>query len=156
METFTAAMIDKFMEPILQEFVERGIKTYLRGDSGFSTPKHYDTCECDGCFYAIRLNQKQSMVVSDSDKVLDKTVKEEQISYAVYMVNLCIRLVLGIIQGMLRCRIEKPYGQMLHMYTFIATNKDMELIRLFSFIVAMVGWKTLFKEGKSVNWFRWL
>ena len=28
---------DKFMEPLFQEYMERGIKTYLRGDSGFSS-----------------------------------------------------------------------------------------------------------------------
>ena len=28
---------DKFMEPLFQEYPERGIKTYLRGDSGFSS-----------------------------------------------------------------------------------------------------------------------
>ena len=28
---------DKFMEPLFQEYMERGIKTYLRGHSGFSS-----------------------------------------------------------------------------------------------------------------------
>ena len=28
---------DKFMESIFQEYLERSIKTYLRGDSGFSS-----------------------------------------------------------------------------------------------------------------------
>ena len=46
---------DKFMEPLFQEYMERGIKTYLRGDSGFSSPKLYKTCEMNGCSYAIRL-----------------------------------------------------------------------------------------------------
>ncbi len=32
----------KFMESLLQEYIERGIKTYLRGDSGFSTLRYYD------------------------------------------------------------------------------------------------------------------
>ena len=49
---------DKFMEPLFQEYLERGIKTYLRGDSGFSSPKLYKTCEMNGCSYDIRLKQK--------------------------------------------------------------------------------------------------
>ena len=67
---------DKFMEPLFQEYLERGIKTYLRGDSGFSSPKLYKTCEMNGCSYAIRLKQNSSL-----------------------MANFCIRLVPGIIQG---------------------------------------------------------
>ncbi len=46
---------DEFMEPLLQEFLDRNIKTYLRGDSGFASPTLYKTCEHNGCSYAIRL-----------------------------------------------------------------------------------------------------
>lgn len=53
---------DKFMVPLLQEYIERGIKTYLRGDSGFSSPKLYKTCEMNGCSYAIRLKQNASLM----------------------------------------------------------------------------------------------
>ena len=76
---------DKFMEPLFQEYLERGIKTYLRGDSGFSSPKLYKTCEMNGCSYAIRLKQNSSLVAlaSDKDEDLYKATKEEQISYAV-------------------------------------------------------------------------
>ena len=50
---------DKFMESIFQEYMERDIKTYLRGDSGFSSPKLYKTCEMNGCSYAIRLKKER-------------------------------------------------------------------------------------------------
>ena len=53
---------DKFMESIFQEYLERGIKTYLRGDSGFSSPKLYETCESNGCSYAIRLKQNPALI----------------------------------------------------------------------------------------------
>lgn len=46
---------DKFMESLLQEYIERGIKTYLRDDSGFASPKLYKACEKNGCSYAIRM-----------------------------------------------------------------------------------------------------
>lgn len=65
--------------------MERGIKAYLRGDSGFSSPKLYKTCEMNGCSYAIRLKQNSSFIALDSDKDEDlyKVTKEDQISYAV-------------------------------------------------------------------------
>ena len=76
---------DKFMEPLFQECMERGIKAYLRGDSGFSSPKLYKTCEMNGCSYAIRLKQNSSLIAlaSDKDEDLYKAIKDDQISYAV-------------------------------------------------------------------------
>ena len=76
---------DKFMEPLFQEYMERGIKTYLRGDSGFSSPKLYKTCEMNGCSYAIRLKQNASLIALASDKEEDlyRATKEDQICYAV-------------------------------------------------------------------------
>ncbi len=65
--------------------MERGIKTYLRGDSGCSFPKLYKTCELNGCSYAICLKQNSSLVAlaSDKDEDVYKATKENQISYAV-------------------------------------------------------------------------
>lgn len=73
------------MEPLFQEYMERGIKTYLRGDSGFSSPKLYKTCEMNGCSYAIRLKQNTSLIAlaSDKEKYLYKATKKDRISYAV-------------------------------------------------------------------------
>ena len=62
---------DKFMESIFQEYLERGIITYLRGDSGFSSPKLYETCESNGCSYAIRLKQNPALIALASDKEED-------------------------------------------------------------------------------------
>ena len=62
---------DKFMESIFQEYLERGIKTYFRGDSGFSSPKLYETCESNGCSYAIRLKQNPALIALASDKEED-------------------------------------------------------------------------------------
>ena len=75
---------DKFMESLFLEYMERGIKTYLRGDSGFSSPKLYKTCEMNGCSYAIRLKQNSSLIALASDKEEDlyKATKDDQISYA--------------------------------------------------------------------------
>ena len=91
---------DKFMEPLFQEYMERGIKTYLRGDSGFSSPKLYKTCEMNGCSYAIRLKQNASLIALASDKEEDlyRATKEARSVTQSLMVNSCIRLVHGNIQ----------------------------------------------------------
>lgn len=56
------------MEPLLDEYLERGLKTYLRGDSGFSSTKLYKICEMNGCSYSIRLEQNSSLLALASDK----------------------------------------------------------------------------------------
>jgi transposase len=73
------------MESIFQEYLERGLKTYLRGDSGFSSPKFYETCESNGCSYAISLKQNSTLIALASDKEEDlyKATQKDQISYAV-------------------------------------------------------------------------
>lgn len=75
---------DKFMELLFQEYLERGMKTYLRGDSGFASPKLKKTYEMNDCSYAIRLKQNSSLVAlaSYKDEDLYKATKEDQISYA--------------------------------------------------------------------------
>ena len=74
------------MESIFQEYLERGIKTYLRGDSGFFSPKLYETCESNGCSYAIRLKQNPALIALASDKdkeeELYQVTQKDQISYA--------------------------------------------------------------------------
>ena len=70
------------MKSIFQEYLERGINTYLRGDSGFFSPKLYETCESNGCTYAIRLKQNSTLVALASDKEEDlyKATQKDQIS----------------------------------------------------------------------------
>ena len=119
---------NKFMEPLFQEYLERGIKTYLRGDSGFSSPKLYKTCEMNGCSYAIRLKQNSSLMAlaSNKDKDLYNATKEDQISYAVTYGEFLYQAGSWDYPRRVVFKIEKPYGQLTHMYTFIVTNMDME------------------------------
>lgn len=50
---------DVFMQSLLDEFIADfpDIPRYLRGDSGFASPKLYDVCEEKDCKYAIRLKE---------------------------------------------------------------------------------------------------
>ena len=126
---------DKFMESILTEYMERGMKTYLRGDSGFSSPKLYKTCEENGCSYAIRLKQNASLIalVSDKDEDLYRATKNDQISYAVTYGEFMYQAGSWEYPRRVIFKIEKPYGQMTHMYTFIVTNMDMEAYQIIQF-----------------------
>ena len=116
---------DKFMEPLFQEYMERGIKTYLRGDSGFSSPKLYKTCEMNGCSYAIRLKQNASLIALASDKEEDlyRATKEDQISYAVTYGEFMYQAGSWEYPRRVVFKIEKPYGQLTHMYTFTPPQK---------------------------------
>ena len=126
---------DKFMEPLFQEYMERGIKTYLRGDSGFSSPKLYKTCEMNGCSYAIRLKQNASLIALASDKEEDlyRATKEDQICYAVTYGEFMYQAGSWEYPRRVVFKIEKPYGQLTHMYTFIVTNMDMEPYQIIRF-----------------------
>ena len=107
---------DKFMESIFQEYMEREIKTYLRGDSGFSSPKLY---------------------------------KNDQISYAVTYGEFMYQAGSWDYPRRVVFKIEKPYGQLTHMYTFIVTNMDMEPYQIIQFYCGRGKMENFIKEGKS-------
>ena len=142
---------DKFMEPILQEYLNREIKTYLRGDSGFSTPKLYEMCEHNGCSYAIRLKQNKSLIAlaSDKDDILYEATKENQIDYAVTYGEFMYQAGSWGYPRRIVFKIEKPYGQLTHMYTFIVTNMDMEAYQIIQFYCGRGKMENFIKEGKS-------
>ena len=119
---------DKFMESLFQEYMERGMKTYLRGDSGFPSPKLYKACEVNGCSYAIRLKQNPSLIAlaSDKDEDLYKAGKEDPISYAVTYGEFMYQAGSWGYPRRVVFKIEKPYGRLTHMHTFIVANMDME------------------------------
>ena len=142
---------DKFMESLFLEYMERGIKTYLRGDSGFSSPKLYKTCEMNGCSYAIRLKQNSSLTALASDKEEDlyKATKDDQISYAAIYGEFMYQAGSWEYPRRVVFKIEKPYGQLTHMYTFIVTNMDMEPCQIIQFYCGRGRMENFIKECKT-------
>ena len=142
---------DQFMEPLFQEYLERGIKTYLRGDSGFSSPKLYKTCEMNGCSYAIRLKQNSSLIAlaSDEDEDLYKASKKDQISYRATYGEFLYQAGTWEYPRRVVFKIEKPYGQLIHMHTFIVTNMDMEPYQIIQFYCGRGRMENFIKESKS-------
>ena len=127
------------------------MKTYLRGDSGFASPKLKKTYEMNDCSYAIRLKQNSSLVAlaSYKDEDLYKATKEDQISYALTYGEFMYQA--GSWEDPRRgfFKSEKPYGQLTHMYTFIVTNMDMEPYQIIQFYCDRGKMENFIKEGKS-------
>ena len=65
-------------------------------------------------------------LASDKDEDLYKTTKEDQISYAVTYGEFMYQAGSWEYPRRVVFKIENPYGQFTHMYTFIVTNMDME------------------------------
>ena len=78
---------EKFMLPLILEYRLKypSMPLYMRGDSGFASPKLYDTCEDNDCEYAIRLkeNAKLRSYASYADEALTRATKYNTIDYAV-------------------------------------------------------------------------
>ena len=55
---------DTFLRPLMEEYLNdySGISIFLRGDSGFATPKIYSLAETHGCGYVIRLKSNANLI----------------------------------------------------------------------------------------------
>ena len=142
---------DKFMESILDEYLARNISAYLRGDSGFASPKLYKTCESNGCSYAIRLKQNAILLAlaSNKDEELYLATKDDQISYAVTYGEFMYQANSWEYPRRVVFKIEKPYGQLTHLYTFIVTNMDMEPYQVIQFYCGRGRMENFIKECKN-------
>ena len=142
---------DKFMLPLIEEYLDRNIKTYLRGDSGFATPGLYDICEKNGCGYAIRLKQNPALVnsVSDKDDDLYSATKDNQIDYAVTYGEFMYKAKSWAYPRRVVFKIEKPYEQLIHTYTFVVTNMDLAPHEVIQFYCGRGQMENFIKESKN-------
>ena len=117
-----------FMEPLIAEYRENypGIQLYARGDSGFATPELYDLFEDNGVKYAIRLkiNSTLQRLAQDEDEALAEATRFNMIDYAVTYGEFYYQASSWRAPRRVVFKIEKPYNQMTHMYTFIVTNME--------------------------------
>ncbi len=149
--TYCCKDAELFMEPLLEEFMDRGIPTYLRGDSGFASPKLYKTCESNGCSYAIRLKQNTALVslASAEEETLYELTRTDQVSYAVVYGEFMYQAGSWDYPRRVAFKIEKPYGQLVHLYTFIVTNMDLEASKVIRFYCGRGKMENFIKECKS-------
>ena len=99
----------------------------MHGDSGSVCPELYEVLEEKGCKYAIRLkgNAKLWELAEDENEALYHATKFNQMDYVViygeflYQAGSRSHPRRGVF------KIEKPYEQMLHLFTVIVTIMDM-------------------------------
>lgn len=142
-----------FMESLLEEYRSEypEMPLYLRGDSGFASPDLYETLEEKDCKYAIRLKENSRLreLASDEDEALFRATKQNQIDYAVEYGEFMYQAGTWSHPRRVVFKIEKPYGQMIHMYTFIVTTMDMEPYQVIQFYCGRGKMENFIKEGKS-------
>ncbi len=144
---------DGFMQALLDEFIADypDMPLYLRGDSGFASPDLYEVLESKDCKYAIRLkeNAKLRELAEDENQALYHATRFNQVDYAVEYGEFMYQAGSWSHPRRVVFKIEKPYGQMVHMYTFIVTTMEMEPYQVIQFYCGRGKMENFIKEGKS-------
>jgi len=144
---------DGFMQALLDEFIADypDMPLYLRGDSGFASPDLYEVLESKDCKYAIRLkeNAKLRELAGDENQALYHATRFNQVDYAVEYGEFMYQAGSWSHPRRVIFKIEKPYGQMVHMYTFIVTTMEMAPYQVIQFYCGRGKMENYIKEGKS-------
>ncbi len=142
-----------FIEPLLEEYRSEypEMPLYLRGDSGFASPELYETLEEKDCKYAIRLKESNKLreLVKDEDEALYHATKQNQVDYAVEYGEFMYQAGTWSHPRRVVFKIEKPYGQIIHMHTFIVTTMESEPYQVIQFYCGRGKMENFIKEGKS-------
>lgn len=145
---------DAFMRSVLDEFMEDfpDIPLYLRGDSGFASPNLYEVLEEKGCKYAIRLKENSTLIrlAEERNQALYRATRHNQVDYAVEYGEFLYQAGSWSHPRRVVFKIEKPYGQMIHMYTFIVTTmEELAPYQVIQFYCGRGKMENFIKEGKS-------
>ena len=143
-----------FMIPLMSEYRTKypSMPLYLRGDSGFASPELYEACEEYDCKYAIRLKLNNTLrkYAADADDALYRATRCNQVDYAVEYGEFYYQANGWSHPRRVVFKVEKPYGQMVHMFTFIVTTlEDLEPYQVVQFYCGRGKMENFIKEGKS-------
>ena len=142
-----------FLEPILDEYLNKYPDTamFLRGDSGFATDELYSLCETHGTSYAIRLKENGVLckLASEIESELDDLTTENIVDHAVVYGEFMYKAKSWDYPRRVVCKIEKPAGQMLHLYAFVVTNMDSSPENLIAFYCKRGNMENMIKECKN-------
>lgn len=142
-----------FMEPVIAEYRENypDIQLYARGDSGFAAPELYDLFEDNGVKYAIRLKVNKTLLrlAQDRDEDLTKATRSNMTDYAVVYGEFYYQAASWREPRRVVFRIEKPYGRMVHMFTFIITNMELEAYQVTGYYCNRGRMENFIGEGKD-------
>lgn len=143
---------DRFMKSLLEEFTNDfpGMPLYLRGDSGFASPDLYEVLEEKGCKYAIRLKENTRLyeLAEDENQALYRATKFNQVDYAVEYGEFMYQAGSWSHPRRVVLKIEKPYGQLIHKYTFLVTTMEMDIYQVLQFYCGRGKMENFIKEGK--------
>ena len=136
--TYTSKGAPEFLYPLLLELQQEYPQTnlFLRGDSGFADVLMYEKLETNKTSYAIRLKENarlRALAANIEQDLYEKTL-HNQIDYAVVYGSIHYIADSWHQPRRVVVKIEKPYGQMIHHYTFIVTNmelQDEDIIRFY-------------------------
>ncbi len=144
---------DIFMEPLLEEFRSSypSLSLFFRGDSGFANPLLYEKLEYHACEYAIRLKDNAVLrkYAEDADQALHRATLENQIDYAVEYGEFQYQAGSWSHPRRVVFKIEKPTGQLVHLYTFIVTTMTMEPYQVIQFYCGRGKMENFIKESKN-------
>ena len=150
---YSSTGVVDFLQPLLDEFQNNypDIPLLLRGDSGFTKPELYEQCEINGVSYAIRLKENNTLrkLAADIDERLINATKDDICSYAVQYGEFMYQASSWKYPRRVVCKIEKPYGQFIHMYTFIVTNMDSVPSQIIKFYCKRGAMENYIKESKN-------
>lgn len=150
---YSSTGVMEFLQPLLDEFGAEypDIPLLLRGDSGFTKPELYHQCETNGVSYAIRLKENGILreLASDIDAQLTEITRNDMVSYAVCYGEFLYQAKSWDYPRRVVCKIEKPTGQFIRMYTFIITNMDSEAEKVVKFYCKRGAMENYIKESKN-------
>ena len=142
-----------FMGPVIAEYRENypDIQLYARGDSGFAAPELYDLFEDNGVKYAIRLKVNKTLLklAQDKDEDLTKATRSNMTDYAVTYGEFYYQAASWREPRRVVFKIEKPYDQMVHMFTFIITNMELEAYQVIGYYCNRGRMENFIGEGKD-------
>ena len=142
-----------FMIPLMREYREKypSMPLYLRGDSGFAAPELYEACEENDCRYAIRLkgNGILRSLTADEDDALYRLTRKDQVSYAVVYGEFDYQAKSWSHPRRVVFKIEKPYDQMIHLYTFVVTTMESLPEQIIRFYCGRGNMENFIKEAKN-------
>lgn len=150
---YSSTGVLEFLQPLLDEFCEDypDIPLLLRADSGFTKPELYEQCETNGVSYVIRLKSNGvllGLAQSIEEELIEKT-RVDKVSYAVAYGEFYYQASSWEYPRRVVCKVEKPTGQFIHMFTFLVTNMDAAPEQLIRFYCKRGNMENFIKESKN-------
>lgn len=150
---YTSKNTTDFLFPLLLEFQEDypAMDLFLRGDSGFADVMIYEKLESNGVTYAIRMKESRPLRASAEGLVaeLNEITKDNLVDYAVVYGEFYYKADSWFYPRRVACKVEKPYGQLTWLYTFIVTNMESSPEDVIRFYCKRGMMENFIKESKN-------